>query len=87
MNGSTVVEVLAAVTTVCAFLPQAVKILKTKNVKDLSTAMWVLQVIGFALWVTYGITTKNWPIIVPNAITFLFSCGILGLKLSPSTQG
>ncbi|MFT3695953.1 MAG: SemiSWEET transporter [Kofleriaceae bacterium] len=81
MSAASYVEVAAAIFTVCAFMPQAWKIIRTRNTNDLSTAMWVLQVIGFALWITYGIATKNWPIIVPNVITFLFSCLILGLKL------
>lgn len=84
---STAIEIGAAVASVTAFAPQAWKIVRTRNTKDLSTAMWILQVIGFALWITYGVLTQNWPIIVPNVITFLFACLILGLKLSPKTTG
>jgi MtN3 and saliva related transmembrane protein len=71
----------AAACSVLAFVPQAYKIFKTHQTKDLSLPMWILQVIGFALWVTYGATSRNWPIIVPNAICFLLSCFILGMKL------
>lgn len=73
--------IAAAACSIAAFVPQAVKIFKTRETKDLSLPMWILQVIGFALWVTYGATSKNWPIIVPNAICFLLSLFILGMKL------
>src|SRR5580693_3215448 len=75
------IEIAAATLTVAAFVPQAWKIIKTRSTKDLSAAMWVLQVIGFGLWIGYGVAIRNWPIVVPNAISFAASCLILGLKL------
>jgi MtN3 and saliva related transmembrane protein len=80
---TSIVEIVAATVTVGAFVPQAWKIVRTRNTKDLSALMWILQVIGFALWIAYGIATRNWPIVVPNAVAFLLSCLILGLKLAP----
>ena len=74
--------IAAATCSVAAFVPQAHKIFTTRQTKDLSLPMWILQVIGFALWVTYGVTSRNWPIIVPNAICFLLACFILGMKLT-----
>ncbi|HEX4449455.1 MAG TPA: SemiSWEET transporter [Kofleriaceae bacterium] len=80
---TTIIEIAAATVTVAAFVPQAWKIVKTRRTKDLSALMWILQVIGFGLWITYGAATGNWPIVVPNAISFAASCLILGLKLAP----
>jgi MtN3 and saliva related transmembrane protein len=82
----TVIEIAAATLTVAAFVPQAVKIIKTRNTKDLSALMWILQVIAFGLWIGYGIATRNWPIVVPNAISFATSSLILGLKLAPDPR-
>jgi len=62
-------------------VPQAVKIFRTRQTEDLSPPMWILQVMGFAPWVTYGATSQNWPLIVPNAICFLLACFILGMKI------
>ena len=36
---------------------------------------------GIACWFGYGLFLKSWPMIVSNAITFLLSSTILGLKL------
>jgi MtN3 and saliva related transmembrane protein len=77
------IEIAPATLTVTAFVPQASKIIKTRNTKDLSASMWVLQVIGFGLWIGYGVAIRNWPIVVPNAISCAASCLILGLKLAP----
>jgi MtN3 and saliva related transmembrane protein len=82
----TVLEIAAATLTVAAFVPQAWKIIKTRNTKDLSALMWILQVIGFGLWIGYGVATRNWPIVVPNAIAFAVSSLILGLKLAPDRR-
>ena len=74
--------IAAAACSVSSFVPQAYKIWKTRETKDLSLPMWILNVIGFAFWISYGIATTNWPIIVPNIITFLLSCLILGMKVT-----
>jgi MtN3 and saliva related transmembrane protein len=81
MNPTAIFGIAAALCSVTAFVPQAYKIFKTRETKDLSLPMWILQVIGFALWVTYGVTSKQWPIIAPNIVCFLLSCFILGMKL------
>ena len=81
MSHTAIFGVAAALCSVTAFVPQAYKIFKTRETKDLSLPMWVLQVIGFSLWITYGVTSRQWPIIAPNAICLLLSCFILAMKL------
>ena len=36
---------------------------------------------GIACWFGYGLFLQSWPMIVSNAITFVLSATILGLKL------
>ena len=78
---ATVIGTLAALIGVTAFLPQVGRIIKTRETKDLSAPMWILQVCGFALWVAYGIALGAWPIIVPNIICGLLAAFILTMKL------
>ncbi len=78
-----VIGYIAAAVSVTAFMPQAWKVVKTRDTKDLSTPMWVLETIGFALWIAYGIAMGEWPIILPNAICGLLSAFILVMKLLP----
>lgn len=59
--------------TTIAFLPQLIKIIKTKEVKDLSLFMYLIFCFGVALWLIYGIYHKSLPIIIFNAITFFLN--------------
>jgi MtN3 and saliva related transmembrane protein len=71
----------AALLSVTSFVPQAWRVIKTRETKDLATPMWVMNVLGFALWTAYGVLTATWPIIVPNAICFVLAAFILVMKL------
>jgi len=77
----------AAALTIASFLAQTGKILKTREVDGLSTPMWLLSTIGFAVWIVYGVVMGTWPIVVPNVVCFALSGFILTLKLmSPAKR-
>ena len=71
----------AAFCTTIAFLPQAVKVWKTKSTKDISLYMFVIFTIGVLSWLVYGIIISDLPIILANAVTLILSLFILILKL------
>jgi MtN3 and saliva related transmembrane protein len=71
----------AAFCTTIAFLPQALKIWKTKSTKDISLYMFVIFTIGVFSWLVYGIIISDLPIILANAITLILSLFILVFKL------
>jgi MtN3 and saliva related transmembrane protein len=50
------------------FLPQVIKIWKTKSAKDLSMGMLLFLVLNVSLWLLYGILTNLYPIIITNGI-------------------
>lgn len=77
----TVLGLVAAVCTTSSLIPQAVKIIKTKHTKDLSTGMYVLMLTGVLLWLVYGIILRNLPLIVANFVSLVFSSVILYLKI------
>jgi MtN3 and saliva related transmembrane protein len=77
---------IAAVCSTISFVPQAWKIIKTRDTKDISTGMYVLTVGGFFLWTAYGISLKQWPLVASNAICFLLSAFILMMKLSTNAK-
>jgi MtN3 and saliva related transmembrane protein len=68
-------------TTVCN-IPQAVKMIKTKETKDVSAPTYIVLFIGLCIWVVYGIMKNDWPIIVANAVSALICATILYLKMS-----
>ncbi|MCK5161915.1 MAG: SemiSWEET transporter, partial [Candidatus Aureabacteria bacterium] len=52
---------------VISFLPQVIKIFRTKNTRDLSLITFSLFSLGVFLWLIYGILIKSLPVILTNA--------------------
>jgi MtN3 and saliva related transmembrane protein len=71
----------AAICTTIAFLPQAVKVWKSKSTKDISLYMFVIFTIGVFSWLVYGIIIVNLPLILANSVTLILSLFILIYKL------
>ena len=76
---------LAAIASTASFAPQAWKIIKTRETKNLSTIMYGLTVLGFALWSAYGVMLGHWPLIASNSICFVLATFILVMKVLPAS--
>lgn len=63
--------------TSVAMLPQLIKVLKQKDVQDLSLLMILFLIFGLSLWVWYGIAKEELPIILSNAFAVLVNIGLL----------
>lgn len=72
---------MAAAMTTLAFVPQAVKTIRTRDTRSISLGMYVVFTAGIAMWLVYGIALDSMPMILANVVTFLLSATILGLKL------
>ena len=82
----TIIGTLAAICSTISFVPQAWKIIQTRETKDISTGMYLFTVTGFAAWTTYGILLGQWPLIAANSICLLLSAFILTMKLLPRSK-
>ncbi len=72
---------LAACLTTASFLPQAIKVLQTRNTVGISLAMYAMFSLGVALWLAYGILAHAMPVILANAVTLVLASGILAMKV------
>ena len=73
---------LAAVTlTTTAFAPQAIKAWRTRSTQDVSLGMFLMLVVGIALWLTYGLLIDDMPLIAANTVTLGLAGTILAAKL------
>lgn len=81
MNLAEILGVFAAILTTSAFVPQAVKVVRTRETAAISLAMYSLFTAGVALWLAYGIVTSQWTIIAANGVTVVFAFVILLMKL------
>jgi len=71
----------AAFCTTISFLPQVIKVYKTKSTKDISLYMFLIFTIGTFCWLIYGILESSLPIIIANTITLILSAIILLYKI------
>ncbi|MCC7437944.1 MAG: SemiSWEET transporter [Armatimonadetes bacterium] len=65
---------------VIAFVPQAVKVLRTRSTHDLSLPSYLMMATGSILWAAYGFLQHDLPIILPNVIILLLQLTILWAK-------
>ncbi|MFN3781307.1 MAG: SemiSWEET family sugar transporter [Candidatus Kapaibacteriota bacterium] len=81
MELTQIVGIFAAILTTSAFVPQAIKIIKTKSTKDISLGMYLILTTGILFWLIYGILLGEPPIIFANTIGFTLTFVILLLKI------
>lgn len=87
------VGIAAAALTTFAFLPQIIKVLRTRSAGDVSPVMLFQFSTGVALWAVYGVYLKDKIIIAANSITlvtlvvllFLYFC--YGRKKNEKSAG
>ena len=61
----------AATLTMFSFVPQIIKVLKTKSIKDVSVITLLQMYLGCSLWTAYGLHIKDYIIIMANVITLV----------------
>ena len=71
----------AAFCTTVAFVPQVLRVWRTRSTEDISLRMFLVLVTGLCLWLAYGFGKGEVPIIVANGATLLFAGTILSFKL------
>jgi len=80
MNPTELLGLAAGALTTIAFVPQVLKIWKSKHAHDISLATFAIFSSGVALWLVYGLRIGSWPIILANGATLLLALLILLLK-------
>ena len=46
------------------------KMLQHRSSREVSVAYFCVLLVGFVLWIAYGISIENWYLVVPNAVAF-----------------
>jgi MtN3 and saliva related transmembrane protein len=71
----------AAVLTTLSFLPQVLKVWRSRRADGISLGMYGLFCAGIALWLVYGLLTADLPIIAANAVTLALAGSVLVLAI------
>jgi MtN3 and saliva related transmembrane protein len=72
---------VAGVLTTGSFIPQVIKILKTRDVSSISLVMYLAFTFGVLLWCIYGVINGQAAIVASNGITLALASVILGMKI------
>lgn len=78
---------LAGTITTLSLFPQIVRTLRSKSSGDLSSGWLTAMIVGMLLWVTYGYSIKNYPMVFFNSIGFMSFAFLLGTKLLFDRRG
>ncbi len=70
----------ATLTTGC-FVPQVVRLWRTRNAEGISLVTFTAFSFGVVLWLAYGVIMGAWPIILSNAITLVLALAIIVLTV------
>lgn len=79
--GAGFVGLLASGSTVLYTVPQFWRLLRTRDVRGVSTVTWALTAVNTSIWAAYGIREQLLPTVLP-ALLLLPTAGlVIGLKL------
>jgi MtN3 and saliva related transmembrane protein len=76
----TLLGLIAGSLTTMAFVPQVLKIRRTRSAADISTGMFVAFCTGVALWLIYGVLKRDIAIVATNFVTLVLALTVLILK-------
>ena len=57
------------------------KMLRFRSSREVSIFYFWVLLVGFTLWVAYGLTIDNWFLIVPNGVAFTVCVTTIGVAL------
>jgi MtN3 and saliva related transmembrane protein len=80
MDIITYIGFAAGIVTTFAFLPQVIRILRTRRTRDISLGWALSMTLGIGLWLIYGIKRSDPPMIAANSISLLLILIILFSK-------
>ncbi|MBD3245611.1 MAG: hypothetical protein GF333_01190 [Candidatus Omnitrophica bacterium] len=77
----TLVGVIAGTLCAVSFLPQVIRILRTRNTRDLSFVTFSMFALGVFFWLVYGILLREPPMIAANGFILALALVILAMKV------
>ena len=57
------------------------KMLQHRSSREISVAYFCVLLVGFVLWIAYGISIDNWYLVVPNAVAFTVCATTIAVAL------
>lgn len=80
MESIQILGLAAGICTSSSVIPQLVKTIKEKKVSEVSWAMFIILILGNSLWIYYGCSKSDIPIISTNMFSLLLNTAMLVCK-------
>ena len=74
-----IIGFIAALLTTSAFVPQVLKVWKSKSTLGVSVSMYLVMLLGVFLWGVYGYIIESRSIMIANTVTGFLQLMILVL--------
>ena len=74
-----IIGFIAAILTTSAFVPQVLKVWKSKSTMGVSVSMYLVMLLGVFLWGVYGYIIESRSIMIANTVTGFLQLMILVL--------
>jgi len=82
-----IIGFIAGICTATSLLPQLVTTLKQKKAQEVSLFMFIVLLMGNALWIWFGVAKSELPIILTNSFSLLLNIIMLVLKYKYKDNG
>lgn len=76
-----IIGAIAACLTTFSFVPQVLKVIKTKDTSGISLLMYLMSCLGIFLWMVHGLMIKDSALFYANLVTLILALIILVYKL------
>ena len=80
MDVFTMLGLIAGALTTSGYIPQIVKGYRTKKMRDVSMMMISILCTGMFLWILYGLSQSDIPLIVSNIVGTSFLVTLVAMK-------
>ncbi|HEU5065589.1 MAG TPA: SemiSWEET family transporter [Gaiellaceae bacterium] len=57
------------------------KMIQHRSSREVSVAYFSVLLVGFAVWIAYGVSIENWYLVVPNAVAFTVCATTIAVAL------
>jgi MtN3 and saliva related transmembrane protein len=78
---------VAGACTTFAFIPQVLRVWKTRSAADISYGMYFIYLTGNGLWFAYAFYTSSFPLMITNVVTIILSGSVVFLKVRLERPG
>ena len=82
MDIKNIVGIAGSIFSSVSFLPQVIKLWKTRSAKDLSMMTLLFLILNVSTWLTYGVLIHDLPIIITNIIVLSMVLLMVYFKLT-----